>query len=220
MIRSPGQDYPDRKKKIAPLRVAAVPTAAAPKRGKFIVFEGIDGTGKTTMSVRLATLLGAEWTREPDGECREALAGCTTPAQELAVFTLDRVIHCTQKIEPWLAAGKTVICDRYVWSTLAYQGAAFDAVRHSRDATIAMYEWLPKPDLVLYFEPTDVDVLLARAKGGDLTQFENRERMLAAAGAYESALIDCQPNALARIPSNLLIGDTLDAVMNAYLAWT
>ena len=104
--------------------------------GKFIVIEGLDGAGKTTHAKRLTEYLtekGVEVVRhaEPtDGvygrACREALGGKDCPKTQLAMlFTMDRIDHNLRPddgIEALLAAGKTVLCDRYYYSTLAYQG--------------------------------------------------------------------------------------------------
>lgn len=104
--------------------------------GKFIVIEGLDGAGKTTHAALLAEYLSAKGIdvvrqAEPtDGAygraCREALAGKTCPKTQLAMlFTMDRIDHNLRPddgIETLLAAGKTVLCDRYYYSTLAYQG--------------------------------------------------------------------------------------------------
>ena len=110
------------------------------KRGKLIVFEGIDGAGKTTQINLLKEFLAgqgrrvvctAEPTDLPSGkELRRALAGeKRVTACELAVlFTLDRVAHNTAPdgIEAWLSSGADVICDRYYYSSLAYQGSDID----------------------------------------------------------------------------------------------
>ena len=105
---------------------------------KFIVFEGIDGAGKTTQIKLLQKALGergiecvttAEPTDMPSGKkIREALSGRVkvTCAQMADMFASDRVIHNKDKehgIDATLETGKTVISDRYYYSSLAYQGA-------------------------------------------------------------------------------------------------
>lgn len=105
---------------------------------KFIVFEGIDGAGKTTQIAMLRdslTKLGincfvtAEPTDMPSGrEIREALSGRMpkTVAQMAEMFATDRKIHNRDNesgIEKQMADGRTVISDRYYYSSLAYQGA-------------------------------------------------------------------------------------------------
>ncbi len=112
---------------------------------KFIVFEGIDGAGKTTQIKLLCEALRergiesyitAEPTDMPSGKIiREALAGrlSATTAEMAEMFVRDREIHNTDSekgIVPRLEQGVTVISDRYYYSSLAYQGAelGFDRV--------------------------------------------------------------------------------------------
>ena len=108
---------------------------------KFIVFEGIDGAGKTTQIGLLAEKLRAKGidpyvTAEPTGmdtgrAIRRVLSGAVpkTPTQVAAMFVQDRIDHNVdpeQGIEAMLAQGKAVICDRYYYSSLAYQGSLTD----------------------------------------------------------------------------------------------
>lgn len=107
----------------------------------FIVFEGIDGAGKTTQINLLADKLRAAGldpyvTAEPTGmetgrAIRRVLSGSVpkTPTQVAAMFVQDRIDHNVdpeQGIETYLAKGKAVICDRYYYSSLAYQGSLTD----------------------------------------------------------------------------------------------
>ena len=111
------------------------------KRGRFIVFEGIDGAGKTTQIERLAARLRSEGRRvlvtaEPTvsvsgGLLRDALGGLQkrTACEMAAMFVLDRIFHNVNPvngIEKMLADGVDVICDRYYYSSLAYQGSETD----------------------------------------------------------------------------------------------
>ncbi len=133
------------------------------RRGSFIVFEGIDGSGKSTQVARLVDALREAGqdvleTREPtDGPAgrriREMLKGeqRVAPEQELAWFFEDRAEHVRDVIEPALEAGKVVVCDRYYLSTVAYQGAGgldWRAILADSEARF------PAPDLVLLLEVT------------------------------------------------------------------
>ena len=107
-------------------------------RGRFIAFEGGEGTGKSTQARLLATALAARGidcvtTREPGGTPgAEAIRALLLdpalpqwePAAEALLFAAARSDHVAHLIEPALAAGRWVICDRFVDSSLAYQGGA------------------------------------------------------------------------------------------------
>lgn len=106
-------------------------------RGKFIIFEGGDSVGKTTqirfLMERLATRgIPSISTREPGGTPLGALIrglvldpahGDVSPLAEALLYAADKAQHVHEVIEPALVSGVTVVCDRYVDSTLAYQGA-------------------------------------------------------------------------------------------------
>jgi dTMP kinase len=104
--------------------------------GKFIVFEGIDGAGKTTQMQLLAEFLQSNdipvlCTREPGGtqiggRLREVLLdrSCHNMSHrtEAFLYAADRAQHVAEIIRPALNSGVTVLCDRFIYSTLAYQG--------------------------------------------------------------------------------------------------
>jgi len=98
-------------------------------RKMFVVFEGIDGSGKTTLSKLLVEELNkkghtAVWTKEPfDNQIREViLSKNLDPWSEVFLFLSDRREHVLKVIKPALDKGYIVVCDRYYYSTLAYQG--------------------------------------------------------------------------------------------------
>ncbi len=106
-----------------------------------ITIEGIDGAGKTTLAAALARELGAELLREPGGvELSERVralvkdpALAVDPRAEALLYAAARAQLVAERIRPLLAAGTTVLLDRFVDSSLAYQGGArglgIDAVR-------------------------------------------------------------------------------------------
>ncbi len=105
--------------------------SSLPGRGRFIVLEGGDASGKSTQAARLARRIGAVLTREPGGtmlgEEVRALLLEPTPEPvdsraELLLMVAARAQHVALRIEPALAEGRTVVCDRFTGSTIAYQG--------------------------------------------------------------------------------------------------
>jgi dTMP kinase len=107
------------------------------RRGKFITFEGLDGTGKSTQMRKLAAVLREAGhkvieTREPGGtptaeKIRKVLLDSGTaglaPLAEMALMFASRAQHIAEVIEPGLSAGEIVLCDRFTDSTEAYQGS-------------------------------------------------------------------------------------------------
>ncbi len=106
-------------------------------KGKLICIEGIDGSGKTTQAKKLVKSLrsrgyDAVYTTEPsDGKIGLLIRGFVlsrkdriSVALEALLFAADRVDHVQAVVEPLLKQDKIVVCDRYVCSSLAYQGAA------------------------------------------------------------------------------------------------
>ncbi len=106
-------------------------------RARFIVFEGVEGSGKTTQARLLAAALerageDVVLTREPGGtvageRLREVLLGTQldlTPLTEMLIFCAARAQHVSEVIRPALHAGKVVISDRFELSTIVYQGYA------------------------------------------------------------------------------------------------
>lgn len=163
----------------------------------FIVFEGIDGSGKSTQAKILArrlaelgipTLLTAEPSDGPVGLIIKSLTARPSPEEEARLFTEDRRDHVERVILPALAEGRTVICDRYVHSSVAYQGA-----RGLDPAAIlsAQRTFAPEPDAI-FLLAVPVDTGLARIgtdRHGSFSAFEVRENLEAVAAVY-SGLTD------------------------------
>ena len=126
------------------------------KRGVFIVFEGIDGSGKSTHIKALAEELRSQGynalqTSEPSKDrignfirrYAERNDSRLTPETEALLFAADRFEHVKTVLEPALRRGRIVISDRYLYSSLAYQGAGGLEVDWIRE----MNRFAPKPDL-------------------------------------------------------------------------
>lgn len=107
------------------------PESPEPAPGRFVVFEGGEAAGKSTQASRLARRIGAVLTHEPGGTTAGAAirALLLDPATdglddraEALLMAADRAQHVAKVIRPALAAGRHVVSDRYVGSSLAYQG--------------------------------------------------------------------------------------------------
>lgn len=152
-------------------------------RGKFITFEGIDGSGKSTQLRLLAGDLRVRGfdvltTFQPGGtplgrRLREAFLETEEnvhPMAELLLFAADRAQHVNFLIKPALAEGRIVISDRYADATAAYQGAGrgFDEKVISQIIKLAT-DGL-KPDLTLFFDiPIEKAILRTRSRADDET---------------------------------------------------
>lgn len=152
-----------------------------------ISFEGIDGSGKSTQARHLAEALTAEGrevvlTREPGGspgaeEIRRLLVEGTgerwSPETECLLFTAARRDHLERTIRPALAAGKTVITDRFADSTRVYQGAARGELRAMVDRLHDLMIGIePHRTFVIDIDPeTGLD--RGRARGGAEDRFES-----------------------------------------------
>lgn len=186
-------------------------------RGVFISFEGGEGGGKTTQMTRLAGFLRQQGievveTREPGGtvqgeELRALLVRGDPdrwqPTSELLMMTAARVEHVRHVIAPALAAGKWVLCDRFVDSSYVYQGLAgeigFENVRYLHEMAVGGL----LPDLTLLLDlPAEAGLRRAQTRGGE-ARFEKkgeafhrklREGFLELAAAYPERInkIDAQ----------------------------
>lgn len=173
-------------------------------QGRLIVLEGIDGAGKTTQASLLEAHLRkkgrevfrtAEPTPFPSGVAlREALGGKVKKSEcEMAtMFVLDRIahnIHPTEGICAILDAGKDIICDRYYYSTLAYQGQSTDYA-WVKSMNLSCPE-IRKPDLCIYLDLTPAQSLERIRAGRDSVEiYENEETLTRVRNAFLSVLDD------------------------------
>lgn len=161
--------------------------------GRFLVLEGIDGSGTTTQVARLAAALRADGhpvlpTREPSegpvgALLRQALTRRVTGLSDAALallFAADRVHHLTSVVEPALAEGQVVLSDRYLLSSLAYQG-----LRLPMAWVEAVNARARRPDLTLYLEVAPRAASLRRqGRGGPEELFDEDRMQQAVARAY------------------------------------
>jgi len=190
-------------------------------RGLFVTFEGIDRSGKTTQAGLLVDALGDEalGVREPGGtpageKVRELLkdpAVSLSPEAEALLFAAARSELVAEVILPALSEGKVVVSDRYLDSSLAYQGGArglgIDEVeRVNHFATRGL-----KPDLTFLLDLPPYD---AAERAGETDRFEEEGAGLqqAVAGSYES-LIRADPQRWRRIDARQAADDIHAQVM-------
>ena len=127
---------------------------------RLIAFEGGEGTGKSTQAARLAQRLGAVLTREPGGTplgerirsvVLDPAYGAVDPRAEALLMAAARAQHVADVIEPALERGETVVTDRYIGSSLAYQGHGHGL---SVDDLVMLSHWATDG------RPADLTVLL------------------------------------------------------------
>ena len=147
---------------------------------RYIAFEGAEGCGKSTQAARFADRIGATLTRETGGtrigaRLREILHDTDMTAMtrraEALITAADRAQHLAEVVRPALSAGSTVVSDRSVFSTLAYQGYGreldVDELRRINDWAVGGL-W---PDLVVLIDTPD-EVIAERMSTRKLDRFE------------------------------------------------
>ena len=156
-------------------------------KGLFITFEGCEGSGKSTIAKMLKEELENAnipclFTREPGGtpiseKIRNIILDPSTPEMtprtEALLYAASRSQHTAEKIIPALEEGKIVICDRYLESSLAYQGAARElGVRNIFDINI--FGGAIEPDYILFFDISPQESL-KRIKNRNFDRLEKEE---------------------------------------------
>ena len=172
-------------------------------KAAFVVIEGLDGAGTTTQCVAIARELRAQGrqvvtTREPsDGPIgkmiRQALTGQLglsakkkplTPETLALMFAADRVDHVAREIEPALANGAVVLSDRYLLSSLAYQGAQVPI-----DWVAEINVRARVPDLTLFLEiDPEMGAQRRAVRGGKRELYETRAIQRRTARQYLAAI--------------------------------
>ena len=190
---------------------------------KYLAFEGVDWSGKSTQAQLLATRLDAVLTREPGGtplgaELRQLLLdngrSAVSPRAETLLMAADRAQHLAEVIEPALAAGRHVVSDRSAYSSLAYQGGGrelgVDAVRAINDWAVAG-RW---PDLLVYLD-LDLGVAGSRTeREPDRLESEGSTFQQRARDTYK-ALMDQEPDRWVVVTASGTIDDVAASVWEA-----
>ncbi|MEM1628280.1 MAG: dTMP kinase [Desulfurococcaceae archaeon] len=161
------------------------------RNGFFIVFEGLDGAGKTTIAKMLTERLNEMgfktiYTYEPTDSdivklLKTSFSELRDPFIDALVFALDRLIHIKTEIVPAIEQGYIVICDRYLYSSVAYQsahGAPFDWI-------LEINRYAIKPNIAIYLD-VDPSTALRRKTGYEsrFPEFEKYELLAKVREAY------------------------------------
>ena len=199
------------------------------KQGWFITFEGPDGSGKTTISTNVYQKLLTEgvdviYTREPGGidiaeQIRKIILDPANTAMdkksEALLYAASRRQHLVEKILPALNQGKMVICDRFVDSSLAYQGVGreigIDQVRAINEFAIEGYY----PDLTIYLDIDPVIGLdrIKNRKYRDRLDREEEEFHIKVAQGYKE-LLAVYPDRMVAVDANRRIDEIVDEAVD------
>lgn len=157
------------------------------RKGLLICIEGIDGCGKTTHARLLVENLQKHgydvlYTTEPTSgkigsfirryllECQER----SSSVIEALLFAADRVEHAESTIRPAIKQGKIVVSDRYVYSSMAYQGAAGLDLNWIR----MLNRWIVKPDLALFIDvPPEIALKRIRREKSVMETLDNQRKV-------------------------------------------
>ncbi len=200
------------------------------RRGRLIVFEGIDGSGKSSAIRKAAEALRSDGldplvTREetdgPSGEwVRRSIADGWPPLATLHLFLADRVRHVASEIAPALAAGRPVLCDRFVHSTLAYQSVTLAGILPDAATRLRTLHdgWCPWPDRVVLFDSDPQKAVARTAKRSSRTPYEKAEFLTKVRAAY-LALAKAEPRVFTRVDADRalseVVADAIAAVRKA-----
>lgn len=203
------------------------------RKGFFFVLEGPDGSGKSTQVHLLKDRLLAdgydvEVTRQPGGSSfgepmRELLLKSRevilSPRAELGLFLADHAQFVQEVVRPALQAGKVLLCDRYINSTIAYQGAGRGL---GEDAVRSIVEWMVDgllPDLTAYLLPSNAALRQRRLERGSTDKLEElgsdfRERVGRSYCRQSVRFLSSRHKQLA-LPGDMTIEETTNALYRA-----
>lgn len=197
-------------------------------KGAFIVLEGIDGTGKSTLSRKLKAwieergrevVLTAEPTKDWLGMAvRRANDEDLDPRTESLLFTADRCQHTIQ-IGEWVAEGKIVVCDRYYGSTVAYQGAALEGEMNGNALAWLLALNGPvvrRPEVTLLLTCDSAKAMQRVGDRGALSKFERDDYLQRVQQNY---LTLAQESGWTVIDSNGHLNDVFEQVKKAVQAY-
>lgn len=192
-------------------------------RGLFITLEGPDGSGKSTMAGLIGEYLKDQGvdhviTREPGGTAiGEKIRGIIIdreninmgPETEALLFAASRAQHVHEKMLPSVEEGKVVVCDRFLLSSLAYQGVGrglgIQEVKSINEFGLRGMT----PDLILFFHVDPEVTLLRKTKeGGDRLEEEG--------GAFHREVYEGYMTLLKMYPDNVVVIDAEKSVEEVY----
>lgn len=192
-------------------------------QGKFITFEGIDGSGKSTQLRMLAGALRQRSidviaTHEPGGtplgrRLREAFLETeetVAPIAELLLFAADRAQHVEFLIKPAIEAGRIVISDRFADATYAYQGAGRGFPESTVNEIIHLATGGLKPDLTLFFDITVENAISRMEKR--IESGENRNRMDVETAGFYASVREAYLRIAEREPKRFIVVDANGSV--------
>jgi dTMP kinase len=219
--------------------MTAATSIEAKSPGKLIVFEGVEGCGKTTQIKRslswLQDLFPAKRvvvTREPGGtefgfQLRQLLLSQAEGKSihnwaELLLFAADRAQHVEEVLKPQLANGAIILCDRYTDSTIAYQGYGRGLDLSLIDQLNAIATGGLASDLTLWLD-VDAEVSLARTRGRGAADRIEQEAIAFHRRVQKgyTELAKAYPNRIARIDASLsavAVQEQIQTILHQHLA--